>query len=295
MCDRCKFNSSNNLANSSNHDVVISYTTSRPFNMVIFIRTLRQTGSNCSVVFFVTDKFLSKVSNDTKNYVLKCGGQFINYHQPTYTELEDDWSDPYIHIHNFIRLNLHELNRIVVCDLYDTVFQGDPFNAYLPKNQLHLADEGRGFDTSNREWISKCARLSKRKLNTLNTICAGYFGGDAVVMKSFFRAFLTNFQFGKGLVDQGCINGWAYGGLFKKYGISVNISNDNVKHLAMVGIKRGQKLGNITGINRNDLTVAILHQVHWNPYLFNQLEEICPKPPGDFRDYLGRCKGCFGY
>ena len=90
MCDRCKFNSSNNLANSSNHDVVISYTTSRPFNIVIFIRTLRQTGSNCSVVFFVTDEFLSKVSNDTKNYVLKCGGQFINYHQPTYTELEDD-------------------------------------------------------------------------------------------------------------------------------------------------------------------------------------------------------------
>ncbi|EAY05622.1 hypothetical protein TVAG_263920 [Trichomonas vaginalis G3] len=232
------------------------------------------------------------MTNDTRNYVINCGGQFINYHKPTFTGEHDFWSDPYIQIHHFIKLHLHELNRVIVCDLFDTIFQGDPFNDYLPKNQLNLADEGHSIDYLNKGWIDKCAPLEGYDLDSLKVINAGYFGGDANVILNFFSVYLGNFQFGMGKVDQGCIIGWTYSGLFEKYGVPVKISNDNVRHLSWAKLKHGEELGSVRGINRRDLTVAILHQTHWDGALFKKLKDICPQPPGDFKDYLGYCKSC---
>lgn len=288
-CEPCNFTSVNYGADGNKHDVLAAKNSGNPNNMIIFLRSLRQSGSKCQVVFFVTDEAMSRMSNDTLKYAQQCGAQFINYHKSTSKYFVDSYSEPYFHMYRFLQLHKHEINRFIQIDLYDTFFQGDPFNDYLPKNALHVVDEGSVWDIWNTKWIASCGGKysDKRK-----TICGGYFGGDAEHVFNFLRVYTTNFVFHINMNDQGCLNHWVHSGFFENNGVPINRTENNiVLHMYTLGMSRNQTLGNITAFYRSDLVAAILHQTHWHCSLIHMIREKCPPPPGNFSHYQSKCKG----
>ena len=136
----CNINPDKSSANSIPRDVLISCAFVGVKNFVLFQKTLRSTGCNASLVIFFDRKAYESLDYDTIQFTKDIGTQIIlvpnspcqgvyNKNYATYIFLE------------FLRENQYRLNRVIFCDLFDTLFQEDPFNTYMPKYALHLVHE----------------------------------------------------------------------------------------------------------------------------------------------------------
>lgn len=284
-CEPCNFKSSNYGPNSDPHDVIAAKSSGNPYNMIIFLRSLRQSGAKCSVIFFVTDNAMTSMSQDTRRYAEKCGAQFINYHRQR-SFGDDVCSEAYFHMYRFLQLNRHQINRFIEIDMYDTFFQGDPFTPFLPK--LHMVIEPGYWDDQNIRWMNRCGGNLPVKQKTIN---GGFYGGNAENVFDMLRVFCSHFEIGHDIMDQGCFNLWIYGGLFERNGVHVNLTvNTAVTHMALEIMHRKEPLGNISTYYRPDIRAMIMHQTHWFCDLMRTIKAACPPPPGDFSNYQGRCK-----
>jgi hypothetical protein len=108
-------------------------------NVIPCIRSLRTTGSRCSVVIF-TD---SGVYNSVPfiEFLTGCGVSVINIgalfsHERNYLFMLRNSA-----CYDFLRLREALFDRVILIDLFDTVFQGDPFTEEITRDTIAFSVE----------------------------------------------------------------------------------------------------------------------------------------------------------
>jgi hypothetical protein len=121
--------------------LVLSFATGPPQNLLSFIRTLRTTGSNCTVIAFVDEKTLSLCTNASLALFTNCGLSLINLgtvplkYQTRIAVARQVVCYDFLHrFHRFYK-------RIILLDVLDTFFQLDPFTVDFTQDTLAVSTE----------------------------------------------------------------------------------------------------------------------------------------------------------
>ena len=296
-CPLCKNSPHNKKPNSTPKDVILSYASGYISNMALFVRTLRTTHSNCSIVLFFDIEVINSLTDDEKQFLIDCDVQIIvcNFANAPEVYLK---SYAFELFESFIRNNVMMINRVIICDLFDFLFQGDPFNEYLPKDEIHIVHEleklgDYGYaPTTNRDWILKFDPYYEFSFRDklFYYFCSGYMEGPPLLMIDFLNLFLESVPIDKDAVDQGGFNYIYITGRVKKAHIPIAKYKqyDLVAHTASNPI-RNEVFPNVTTLqNKSVIATCVHHYYSADDDFIMSLLKACPRPTKEFHNYLSK-------
>ena len=299
-CLLCNYEPHNVLPNSTPRDVIVNLVFGNPVNILPFIRTLRTTKSKASCVFIIESGSYHNLNEQTKNFMSNCGIQAITFDWPA-TKIKVYRKCYLFHlIELFLRSNQMNINRVSIMDLFDTVFQGDPFNELLPKNAIHIVDEGATYEgngyiaNKNRQYLS----AFDPDFNFTNEIiktkfwCSGYMEGPIQHMITLLMVFSSALVPVDLAADQGGFNYINVSGKIQKALIPVAPPNDNIERVRHSShFKLDESFPNVTAMYNKKLTATVIHHYYRSNDNFKiSLLKACPRPDSNSNDYLSKCK-----
>lgn len=126
QCPSCNFESRSLRSNSSPQDAILITMLNCTYNLVPFTRSLRTTGSKALVVIFIDDLAKQKIDTSLSTFAANCGITFIYIGKTNFTRNELLlFRNPLLF--DFLKLRPNLFKRILIVDLFDSIFQGDPF------------------------------------------------------------------------------------------------------------------------------------------------------------------------
>jgi hypothetical protein len=239
--------------------------------------------------------------------VSDCGVQFIDLGWNPIAELSVDLLRQLVY-RRFLVANEEYVDRVLVADLFDTLFQKDPFTEYFQRDRVYYSDEGYpiGAESSNRYWVRELLPMVEAVFGVEN-ITDGMKGQifkhtivNGGLMGGGLRPFLEHLEFMMKMgnlvtlrplsTDQGFLNvGLALGFASFRY----QIDPPNSTFLGSVGVlirhhRRHGAVGRVLGqLSRDGRIPNVLHQYPRSPVLINMPRRACPGPFSHFRDYVG--------
>jgi hypothetical protein len=216
----CLFNFTTR-ALGSKRDVLFLYTTHWHPGVELAVRSFRSVCFLCRIVVFVSPTF---VMNDRQTVLFKnldveiisnCGnlnGRPLIPHMFRYEcirEYMDDHTD---------------IQRVFHCDAHDVFFQGNPFSAGLPSNQISFVVEPHCIRTCgwNLAWITQCYGMRGNALSNRFIVCSGSIGGSAREFRKLIDLMISQPEWKRCWdvsLDQPILNYLLWSGEIDKHGI----------------------------------------------------------------------------
>ena len=285
----CSFVPFNINANSSPRDVVFTITTNQQCNLVLFLRTLRTTQSNCSIVLFMDRKCIKTMDRDTLQFISEMDAQIILIPDKEYKGM-DSKSFVFYAIKEFLLENQNLVDRGIYLDMFDCLFQADPFDDLFSGSKIQIVDEGYKLgDNDQNIWWMKLFdpyfNLSARDINTIN-LNAGVFGARADQLIRFCAVTLTMLRMHDEF-DQGAVNVLYFFGGYRKHAIFMTekVKESRIRHI-MFNCVDGP-FGNVSAHLNQRITGSILHMYYMtNRAFICTLLQSCPKITDQMSNYL---------
>ena len=282
-CSPCKLEKDMKYSNSVENDVIVAAGFSICTNACLFVRTLRATGSKAQVVLLLDTDSYNNIDKVSMQELINCGTQVIDCGHFEFTDKRSRCTLKFVLTYLFMRKNAAIINRAIMVDLFDTVFQSDPFNTQIGKpGELNVIHEGLklGKSTSNkrylRQWGYEPTFADKRTYYK----CSGYIGGTAdAVLRYEELAFELMYSF-EDRDDQGLLNYIIYSGMAARKGLTIApMRKDELvrhsAHLRLSGV-----YGNVSGISNKNIRAAIVHHYYRNLDFINSVIDACPMKKG---------------
>lgn len=281
-CGKCHFRARNRKeSNSNQNDVIVGIITNIDYNLIVFMRTLRTTKSKCSVVLITDDSAYKKMENITKEYMEFCGCQIINAGKimiNPYTYREVNWRFYMLYI--FLIRNKRFIDRVITLDVFDSAFQGDPFNTQVNRTHINAVDEGIPYKLCNinSNWFRDIAGSMSDEESEIFFPCAGYLGASVNMMISFLDLYFQKYKWGGNYNDQGLVGYLVVRSPFRKLRSEVR-QTEFVYHNARFHFNGGYtKIGDVRTIRNNDAYASVIHHYYTSKSFKSSLEEACPRP-----------------
>lgn len=299
-CPECKFETdfSNNDKDSTKRDFILTSAFYQAYNMVPFIRSLRQTGSKCSLVIFADETISEKINETLESFLVSCGVTLIdigNIDQISNNDTKIFRHSVYL---DFIFKRRKFINRVIEVDMYDTIFQMDPFNKNWDYSSLGISEEPNYVE--GKQYFGSIALIGNPMTNKFVDFTkqtnSGVLLGTAQQLIRFGILFLRFYnsitpaalqQYKKtgDLEDQGIIDILCKTEYLTKNGVGCNtkyhysaIQNDERKITSF-------ELGKISFSTESKIH-PILHNYDRNRQLLNSVTEKCKKEFPFFDDYV---------
>ncbi|OHT08149.1 hypothetical protein TRFO_23433 [Tritrichomonas foetus] len=144
-CATCNFNPHNpTTVRDDSRDVVIGFLIQRMVGLVPYVQSLRTTHSKAQIALFVDKASKEKILSQTNTFAADCGINLIEIGEYQTVQVKR-----YIYlvkqITTSIFLNSHQnlFNRVLISDITDVIFQGNPFYISYPdeKNTMVMSTE----------------------------------------------------------------------------------------------------------------------------------------------------------
>ena len=285
--------------NSEKNDIILAYVYKKGANLIPFIRSIRTTHTSASVVLLYSSDL---IKNDDPKYIKlikTCGVQIVVIQDRNLTRKSDIlYYQIFLYI-QFLSTNAHRLNRVILVDLYESIFQQDPFTTNFLNDYVYFTNTGANLldcqrfeeiiDPNIKFFNIICPKTSKNKLLMKNiyqrtlisdALIAGGVNqilkllsymekiGDRSIMKAYGDVqLMMQFFLRTGLFDP----------LFNKI-----VLNPRSHFMMSVGLFQeaynvpqmfeNTTLGNITIL---DKIPAIIHQYQFNDFIKSSVLDSC--------------------
>ena len=288
-CPSCNFTVRNQeYADSTEKDLLIVAGVGEVRNLGPLMRTLRTTGSKCGVVLLTDDE--TEIDPVTEELALNCGLQIFRcgiFDPPNLFYAPNAYI--YYYIKAFLERNINTLGRVIVADLYDTVFQGDPFNVQVNDQYINAVDEGLRYYASwtNRQWYShadwrRWPKLPFSKYSYLY-LCSGYFAGSAKDILHLITVFVNFYDYYSNAPDQGVFN-YLFLEKGKEFGLKRNPFRKNELVHHTIASKNSRKkhhrvIGKIPQRWNTKRYASVVHHYYKSEILSASILYACPRLP----------------
>ncbi|EAY03484.1 hypothetical protein TVAG_450570 [Trichomonas vaginalis G3] len=163
------------------------------------MRNLRSTGCNCGVLIFISQGYLNFFTNETLQELKNCGANFLTLN--SYEGVDDDRTLRNLVVLSFLDQYRFFFNRIFINDIFDTLFQGDPFDENLPKDKVSVSIERVTF--SHHRWAIE------KQLNTDDNFTEDFYGdkfllNSGIIMgpsQKVYEQSILNYVYYRGLFN----------------------------------------------------------------------------------------------
>ena len=200
--------------NSTIRDCIITLAVNKVDNVFPYIRTLRTTGCKATVFILFDDAAYNKLSKDTFELFRNCSINIYNIGQfPSFSKYPNVFAHKHIYIFDFLYKVGYLFDRILLADLYDSVFQKDPFFESVDPEAFTVSTEARFMirDQCNKAELFGLERFPDDQINKVKTLNAGImYGSPEIIMKYqtlYFHSFdIFNVDQTHKVSDQGYLN-----------------------------------------------------------------------------------------
>ncbi|EAY17525.1 hypothetical protein TVAG_453530 [Trichomonas vaginalis G3] len=285
-CNHCNFTVRNSKSNSTPRDLILAGSTKKVENINLFLRTLRHTGCKCTVAFLVDNEAYKTLTSEMIKDIELCGGQIINMGIPEFNMRFNYFYLIYLWDYYVVKRNYHRFDRIMKCDMFDTLFQGDPFNDAFKPGKFYMIEEMKPFHNQLQIYDYIFYDLGLKQGSLATVVCAGISFGYTQPFTRALDTFFSYFVWDKGWHDQHLFNVLFMSGLFMKNGVSLVRYRifETVRH--MYEFRKDDEIGYITGIYNNKIYAQVVHHVHVAPKLLGSMLKYCPNNNSELLNYV---------
>ena len=296
-CHTCNYKVHNEAANSQNNDLVIGVALGGFSNEFFFSRTLRTVGSKCKLVFLCDRDAFSSLTKDRYEQTVRCGAQFIVLDNKKWIDYWSHAAGAYYYVLAFLLRNRGKFNRIIFQDLFDSIFQGDPFTTDLipGENVIHVADEVEVHGNSFSQYYYKKANIPvPQRLLSKTIVNSAHFSAYQETMIRFLELFVSVNHYSKNWFDQATANYLEFGGFLRKYNLRYANYRESNKVLNINQLPRNLlgPLGDIHARNSVTQYATIIHHTWTSIELMKNMLKHCPikeRNPPKVQKYFGKC------
>ena len=148
-CPFCKFPVRNRLSNSQSTDYIMTIMINNAIGIIPLARSIRTTGCKAKFVVFIDDTTLTKKFATFEYTILRnCAVNCINVGEFKHYPKEALFFFRFYIYYDFLNSHTLEINRVVLIDGHDVLFQGDPFYEGFTNNDLIFTYEDRTLNQS---------------------------------------------------------------------------------------------------------------------------------------------------
>ena len=297
-CELCHFTVRNEMNDSSPDDLMISSAIGIIKNENFFSRSIRTVQSKCHIVIICDEVAINNLPKERYESTVKCGVQFCVV--PTKTWEGGYWgqaSAAYYYILAYLLRNRGLFKRVIFQDLFDSVFQGDPFTSdlILSENEIHVTHEfKRGKDGFMKKYYKEMNIVQPCRHRRKYFINSSHFGGFAETILRFLLAYVSVMSFKDGWNDQTTINYLSFSGILKSHGISFSDDSRPQRFINLISGRPVEKAkyGDFHAhFSKNSYAVSI-HQIYMSRDIMANIVEYCPIKERNetlIKDYFSKC------
>jgi hypothetical protein len=188
-CSSCDFKARNLKSDSTPRDLVISLSCIRLTNIVPLTRTLRQTGCRATFILLVDDLAWDAIDKKLGDLLYSCAVTLLQL--PYWRSRDQAAMLRFILIEQFLREHIKFFDRVLIIDLFDAVFQGDPFHKDLPRDMVGISEENVYCDQNQKRIASRF--INRRSISRFwhkhNCLNIGLVIGGIKPVLNFLRQF----------------------------------------------------------------------------------------------------------
>ena len=285
----CNYTSSKDGCNSTPRDVVITCAAYDTCNLVLFQRTLRTTGCKATLILFMDQIAIDNMDPDTLEFTKQMNTYIFLTPTPPGKGVRTKNYFAYI-FKEFLRENEFKIDRVIFSDLFDTLFQEDPFNTRLPTKSLHIVHENIRNKLNKVNYMFMRKTISGFKFDNvtgeMKTINSGYAGGPVSLVKAYFTQQLSILTFTNG-DDQGSTNILYVTGTFVNKGIPIAEDDYNGKIRHLVFYKSNLPFPKVNGHINKSVRAAVIHLYYYLPtQSLVSLLRVCPRITKNMKNYI---------
>jgi hypothetical protein len=278
-CEPCA-NLEPSHGDSSPKDLVIAAVFGGEERVSRFIRTLRSSGCQASVVFITNRSVQPSIASDYR----KCGAEFFLMNTSVATDHFYPHSLRYIGYRQYLSATDRVFDRIFHTDSFDVFFQSDPFTHSIRREKLYFVLERPTIRDSewNTGWLIRAYNESISKaLANFTVSCSGTVLGGADQFRIYLDTLLGHepfWQNGRHSLDQAYHNFLLHTGEFERAGIRPEFLGCDSQILTMHYCSRGMKDtkdGKVISPN-GSIMPAVVHQYNLFKGASRVLGKICP-------------------
>ena len=298
-CELCHFPVRNEVNDSSHEDLIIAAAVNHITNENFFSRTIRTTGSKCHIVIVCDEEAMNKLPKERYESAVSCGVQFCVV--PSKRWGGGYWGKAtiaYYYVLAYILRNRGVFKRIIFQDLFDSIFQGDPFTSDLisSPNEIHVTSEYTSLQSQFMMQSIKEANLTISEWFLKKHFAnSSHFGGLAETILTFLLIYVSVNDFAHSWNDQITANYIEYIGALRAYGLYYS-DETKLQRFINFWARRpitGDSIGYVKAFNGNDNNYAIcLHHIYKRNNIMLNLAEVCPIKERNktlVNDYFGKC------
>lgn len=272
--------------NSTKRDLIITSAFNKISGSLPFVMSLRAAGCKASLVIIagIEIKKYKEYISEIESY----GCQFI-YINIDIPNKKDVFYYRHQLYYQFFTYNRDKIDRVLHADLFDTIFQHDPFIA--DGKSLILTNAYLKLSTNkwNQDAIKECVDVIDKIIpykgdhialyneiigNNHSNINAGNSYGSIDIMIDLEN---TMRRIGKGKKafadDQGCLQMFVYMNYFN---FSIIFDKGDLGYLSSIRAYAGNLRGELGNIIIGNSIPAVLHQYDQHPYILRQVHNKCP-------------------
>ncbi|EAX92583.1 hypothetical protein TVAG_496170 [Trichomonas vaginalis G3] len=293
-CNRCDLTPSSTSI-STNRDMIITTAFNKINNFIPFINSLRTFNNECRILVITDRHTYRKAASIIKK--AQCGVEFLIIPYK-FEDKIDIWFYRWAIIGDYLLQNQKYIDNVIQIDLFDTIFQSDPFSRFTGGNIFYLCHEDANYYKLFNEnvWVQYEFENTCRYTNDKNCPYTNYTelimnllpinaGMEAGNVKNFIKFTQIMRKYGNETSRKGAGDDQHYLtfsmalGHFKKlfkYKF-LNYSNDFMLsgfryYIGHPERTEGQKFGNWSVEGK---VPAIYHQFDRSEYYVNQIRKHC--------------------
>lgn len=307
-CTLCNFKPIVKTGDSTEKDLILTFTLNRLTNVHAFVSSCRTTGCRARIVTLIDSNTFKKYDDEYFQQLKNCGVELIDIGDLREVLRTNIFFIRYIFFNNYLNEHEKEFNRIIICDLFDAVFQHDPFTPDFKTDTVYFASEHQKMITNkfNKIYTKGCFdnlyRIDPTKKATKelesrlfdgDIINCGVIGGGIEPIHKFIKYMLNIGDPSKKVAyadDQGCLNLFIRGKFFDEL-FKYQIDAGNGSFLVSFGNTYFYRSGTLKDMHlgqydSNNNIPAIIHQINRCNYIAKDIKYTCPANIHQYDSYV---------
>ena len=299
-CRLCSFTPKMKRGNSGPKDLILTFAVASLRNAPAFVSSCRTAGCRASIVILADHEAATRYSAAFYDHLYNCGVEIINIGFHNITDRQDIFFIRYLYYEKFLRERHGQYDRVILTDLYDVIFQADPFFSEFARNKVYFSSEKTPLreNSYNVDYIYSCWKnlslidpskmhikteeFEKKMLDGDIINCGVIAGGYGSILK--FILYMQNIgnknTWRSHADDQGCLNLFLRGNFFDDlfdYEIdpwnSLMVNSMDSRYIYSNYELQKHTFGDLPDKNSAS---AILHQIDRNQFIPIETQRVCP-------------------
>lgn len=227
-CSYCAVNRPDPNSTSTVNDAAFAFLTgNQSANLLTWVRTLRSTGCKCSIILLMTEEFYESHHSSVIKDLENCGATIVNVSYFNHFRIRDGRVFSRLIFHLFLEYQSHNFDRIMINDIFDTIFQKDPFNKQMPSDKLSFSIERSVFSHNyyNQGYLYNAIGINAFSAEWSNrfVVNSGFVIGPGDMMNKFHKIIVEYDTFLTDIVmDQSFYNDIIYHKKFREIFVDFN-------------------------------------------------------------------------